>query len=50
MDNSSERCKIIVDAMGGDYAPENAVVGAIEATMENAGFDLFLVGKEKVKT
>jgi glycerol-3-phosphate acyltransferase PlsX len=47
MDNSSERCKIIVDAMGGDYAPLNAVVGAIEASMENPGFDLFLVGKEK---
>lgn len=47
MDKSSERCKIIVDAMGGDYAPQNAVVGAIEASMENPGFDLFLVGKEK---
>jgi phosphate acyltransferase len=47
MDNSSERCKIIVDAMGGDYAPQNAVVGAIETSMENPGFDLFLVGKEK---
>ena len=46
MDNS-ERCKIIVDAMGGDYAPQNAVAGAIEASMENPGFDLFLVGKEK---
>jgi len=46
MDNS-ERCKIIVDAMGGDYAPQNAVIGAIEASMENPGFDLFLVGKEK---
>jgi len=47
MQNSSERCKIIVDAMGGDYAPQNAVVGAIEASMENPGFILFLVGKEK---
>lgn len=46
MDNS-ERCKIIVDAMGGDYAPQNAVVGAIEASIENPGFDLFLIGKEK---
>src|SRR3990170_5946484 len=46
MDNS-ERCKIIVDAMGGDYAPQNAVVGAIDAERENPGFDLFLVGKEK---
>ena len=47
MQNSSERCKIIVDAMGGDFAPENAVIGAIEASIENPGFDLFLVGKEK---
>ena len=47
MDNSSERCKIIVDSMGGDYAPQNAVVGAIEASIQNPGFDLFLVGKEK---
>lgn len=46
MDNS-ERCKIIVDAMGGDYAPQNAVIGAIEASIQNSGFDLFLVGKEK---
>lgn len=45
--NNSERCKIIVDAMGGDYAPQNAVVGAIEASLENPGLDLFLVGKEK---
>lgn len=47
MHNSSERCKIIVDAMGGDYAPQNAVIGAIEASNENSGFDLFLVGREK---
>jgi glycerol-3-phosphate acyltransferase PlsX len=47
MQDSSGRCKIIVDAMGGDYAPENAVVGAIQATMANPGFDLFLVGREK---
>lgn len=46
MDNS-ERCKIIVDAMGGDYAPQNAVIGAVEAARENPSFDLFLVGKEK---
>ncbi|NWF90298.1 MAG: phosphate acyltransferase PlsX [Ignavibacteriaceae bacterium] len=47
MQQSSERCKIIVDAMGGDYAPENAVIGAVEAANENSGFDLFLVGIEK---
>ena len=47
MDNSSERCKIIVDAMGGDYAPTNAVIGAVEASLENTEYDLFLIGKEK---
>lgn len=47
MENSSERCKIIVDAMGGDYAPENAVLGAIQASKENSEFELFLVGREK---
>lgn len=43
------KCRIIVDAMGGDYAPQNAVVGAIEALNEFKDFDLFLVGlKEKI--
>lgn len=46
MDNSSERCKIVVDAMGGDYAPENSVLGAIQASQENSDFDLFLVGRK----
>jgi len=45
MDNS-ERCKIIVDAMGGDFAPQNAVVGAINAYHEKNDFELFLVGKK----
>ncbi|MGD1005997.1 MAG: phosphate acyltransferase PlsX [Ignavibacteriaceae bacterium] len=39
------RCRIIVDAMGGDFAPYNAVVGAIQASSENSGIELFLVGK-----
>jgi glycerol-3-phosphate acyltransferase PlsX len=33
--------------MGGDFAPANAVLGAVEAFNENKSFDLFLVGKEK---
>lgn len=33
--------------MGGDFAPANAVLGAIEAFNEKKNFDLFLVGKEK---
>lgn len=40
------KCRIIVDAMGGDYAPQNAVVGAIEAYQINKGFDLYLIGKK----
>ena len=45
--NNSSRCRIVVDAMGGDFAPANAVLGAVEAFNENKSFDLSLVGKEK---
>lgn len=45
--NNSSRCRIVVDAMGGDYAPANAVLGALEAYYENRNFDLFFVGKKK---
>ena len=41
------KCRIIVDAMGGDFAPRNAVVGAIQALNENKNFELLLVGKEE---
>ena len=41
------KCRIIVDAMGGDFAPQNTVVGAIQAFNDSKDFDLFLVGKEK---
>ncbi len=41
------KCRIIVDAMGGDFAPRNAVVGAIQAFNENKNIELFLVGKEE---
>ena len=44
--NNSTRCRIIVDAMGGDFAPANAVLGAIEAFHENKSFDLFLAGRK----
>lgn len=47
MENISRSCKIIVDAMGGDFAPENAVMGAIQAAEENLDFELFLVGRER---
>lgn len=37
--------KIAVDAMGGDYAPEEVVLGAVEA-VETYDLDVFLVGDE----
>ena len=45
--NNPSRCRIVVDAMGGDFAPTNAVLGALEAYNQNKGFELFLVGREK---
>ena len=45
--NNSSRCRIVVDAMGGDFAPANAVLGALEAYNQNKSFDLFLVGRKK---
>ena len=38
--------KIIIDAFGGDNAPEEIVQGAIAAVNEKDGFDITLVGKE----
>ena len=38
--------KIAVDAMGGDYAPEEIVLGAVEA-VKAYDFDVVLVGDEK---
>lgn len=45
--SSKSKCIIAVDAMGGDFAPRNAVVGAIGAFNECKKFDLLLVGREK---
>jgi len=45
--NNPSRCRIVVDAMGGDFAPANAVLGALEAYKENKSFDLYLVGRKK---
>jgi glycerol-3-phosphate acyltransferase PlsX len=43
----NSKCRIVVDAMGGDYAPQNAVVGAIDAYKEKKDFQLYLVGKKQ---
>ncbi len=37
---------IMVDAMGGDYAPEEIVKGCIEAVNAKVGFDIELIGVE----
>ncbi len=39
--------RIAVDAMGGDFAPEYPVLGAIEAAQEHKGLEVILVGPEK---
>ena len=38
--------KIIIDAMGGDHAPEEIVAGAVRAARE-LGVELLLVGREE---
>jgi len=45
--NNPSRCRIVVDAMGGDFAPTNAVLGALEAYNQNKSIELFLVGRKK---
>jgi len=42
----SSRLKIVVDAMGGDFAPANEVEGSLQALREHDGIEVILVGKE----
>ena len=44
----SDLIKVAVDAMGGDYAPEEPVKGAVEAVNEKKELFVYLVGQEKV--
>ncbi len=46
-DSNKSKCRIVVDAMGGDFAPQNAVIGAIQALDANKNIELFLVGKQE---
>ncbi|MCX6149956.1 MAG: phosphate acyltransferase PlsX [Ignavibacteriales bacterium] len=39
-------CKIVVDAMGGDYAPLNEVSGAVQALIDFPAIDLYLIGRK----
>ena len=41
--------KIVVDAFGGDYAPQEIVAGAVKALQNNQDLNLVLVGdKDKI--
>jgi len=40
-------CTIALDAMGGDYAPRNEVLAAVQAQKEDPSVRIILVGKEK---
>ncbi len=45
--NGKPKLRIVVDAMGGDFAPGNEVAGAIEALRASGNtFEVILVGKE----
>ena len=46
-DPKRSKCRIVVDAMGGDFAPQNAVLGAVTAFNERKEFELFLSGRKK---
>lgn len=42
------KCTIAVDAMGGDFAPVNEVLGSVQALKENPGIKILLVGKKDI--
>ena len=44
--NSDRQCRIAVDAMGGDFAPTTAVLGALQALDQSKDFELLLVGNK----
>ncbi|MCZ6704067.1 MAG: phosphate acyltransferase PlsX [Ignavibacteria bacterium] len=44
--NSNRQCRIAVDAMGGDFAPAAAVLGALMAYNQSKDFELLLVGNK----
>lgn len=47
MSDSEKKCRIAVDAMGGDFAPQNVVIGAVAAVSLLNNTELFLIGKEE---
>lgn len=43
---SNKVIRIAVDAMGGDFTPDNPVLGAAQAAQENKGIEVILVGPQ----
>ena len=51
MSQNIRKCKIIVDAMGGDFVPQNPILGAVDALKESSNIEIFLIGdKEKIES
>lgn len=48
MSQNNNKCRIIVDAMGGDHVPQNPILGAIEALKEKPNIKAYLIG-DKIK-
>ena len=46
--SNPNQCRIIVDAMGGDFAPKNTVLGAVQAQSEKPNIEVYLAGDSKV--
>jgi fatty acid/phospholipid biosynthesis enzyme len=42
------RMKIVVDAFGGDYAPQEIVAGAVKALQNNEKLEVVLVGDKDI--
>ena len=42
----SERVRIVVDAMGGDYAPSEPIKGTVDALKEEERIEVIFTGEE----
>lgn len=48
-DSNTKKCRIAVDALGGDFAPKHEIIGSLNALKESNDFELILVGnKDKI--
>ncbi|MEW6004904.1 MAG: phosphate acyltransferase PlsX [Stygiobacter sp.] len=48
-DSNTKKCRIAVDALGGDFAPKHEIIGSLNALKESSDFELILVGnKDKI--